>query len=144
MSYADREDLKSAIAESDLIALTDDDSPDAVNDEIVTEVLADAAATIDSFCGSRYRLPLSPVPRMAKLLSVDIALFALYARRSHLEVPEAVRQKYLQAFAFLKNVQNGSASMGEGLAPAGGGDGGNAGLVKGNERLFRRKQTRWF
>ncbi len=144
MSYATLPDLLGHMAESDLIDLTDDDAVNAIDQEVVDHVLADATAVVNSYCG-RYALPFNPVPEMARILTTDIAVFNLYARRPGHELPEAIKERYRKAMEHLQRVQTGSASMGVDLPLAEtGGSGGQSGLVPGNERIFRRDQTRWF
>lgn len=146
MSYATLQDLLGHLAESDLAALSDDGRAEDIDEAVAAHILSDAAATIDAHCGGRYQVPFgSPAPAMARILSLDIAVFMLYARRAAtVELPEAVEIRYEAALGFLKQVQTGSASLGPDapLLPAGSG-GGQAGLAPGNERLFRREQTKW-
>lgn len=144
MSYATLQDLLGHMAESDLIDLTDDDAVNAIDQEVVDHVLADATAVVNSYC-SRYALPFDPVPEMARILTADIAIFNLYARRPGHELTETIKERYRAAMEHLKRVQTGGASMGPDVPLAdSGGSGGQAGLVPGNARIFRREQTGWF
>ena len=145
MSYATLQDLLGHMAESDLIDLTDDTATGEIDQTVVDHVLADATAVVNSYCG-RYSLPFDPVPEMARILTTDIAIFTLYARRPGHELPDAIKLRYQAAMDTLKKIQTGAASMGPDvqLADAGVSGGGQAGLVPGNERIFRRDQTRWF
>lgn len=146
MSYATIEDLLGHMAEQDLAALTNDLGGPDIDETVANHVLQDAADVVDSYIYGRYLVPPDPVPRLARLLSADIAIFLLYARRPGLDVPEAVKLRYEQALALLAKIRTGAASLGPDavLADAGGSGGGQSGLVPGNERLFRRDQTRWF
>lgn len=144
MSYATLHDLLGHMAESDLVDLTDDDAVNVIAQAVVDHALADATAVVDSYCG-RYALPFDPVPEMARILTTDIAIATLYARRPGRDLPEAIRERYRAAMEHLRRVQTGAASMGVDLPLAdAAGSGGQSGLVPGNERIFRREQTRWF
>lgn len=144
MSYATLQDLLGHMAESDLIDLTDDDAVNAIDQGVVYHVLADATAVVNSYSG-KYALPFNPVPEMARILTTDIAIFNLYARRPGHELPEAIKERYRKAMEHLQRVQTGGAVMGANLPLAEtGSNGGQSGLVPGNERIFRRDQTGWF
>lgn len=76
---------------------------------MVDEVIHRADAEIDAYLGMRYTLPLSPLPDQVKGLSIDMALYHLYSRRS--VVPTVRRQKYEAAVAFLKLVAAGESVL---------------------------------
>lgn len=106
MAYCIQADLEKLIPVDKLAELTTEvgDTPDA---KVVADCIARADAEIDSYLGVRYRLPLSPVPPQVKSLSVDIALYHLYSRRS--VAPPVRQQKYAAAVAFLRQVAAGQA-----------------------------------
>ena len=106
MSYATLPDLLGHMAESDLIDLTDDDAVNAIDQEVVDHVLADATAVVNSYCG-KYALPFDPVPDMARILCTDIAIFNLYARRPGHELPEAIKERYRKAMEHLRRAPHG-------------------------------------
>ena len=147
MSYATLDDLLGHMAEQDLAALTNDLGGPDIDREVAAHVLADAADVVKASIHGRYRVDQDPAPALARLLTADIAIFLLYARRPGLEVPEAIKLRYEQALAMLAKIRTGAASLGPDAIPAdagAAGGGGQSGLVPGNERLFRRDQTRWF
>jgi phage gp36-like protein len=106
MAYSVLEDLVKMIPEEELAQLTTEsgDDPDPA---IVAEAISQADAEIDSYLGKRYQVPLSPVPPRVKALSVDLAIYHLYSRRS--VAPPVRRQNYEAAVAFLKQVAAGQA-----------------------------------
>jgi phage gp36-like protein len=117
MSYCTQDDLVKMIPLTELAELTTEagETPDS---SVVAEAISKAEAEIDSYLGVKYAVPLSPVPGQVKALSVDLALYHLYCRRSI--APAVRRQKYEDAVAFLKQVAAGQAVV-EGLggeAPA--------------------------
>jgi len=108
MAYCDQDDLLKLVPEQELAELTTEagETPDA---EVVNEIIAQADAEIDAYLAVRYQLPLSETPARVKALSVDLALYHLYTRRS--VMPEVRRQKYEDAVKFLKDVGAGRAEI---------------------------------
>jgi len=106
MAYSTENDLLTMIPLKELAELTTDsgDTPDSL---VVAEAINRADAEIDAYVGKRYQLPLMPVPDQVKGLSIDMALYHLYSRRS--VAPTVRRQKYEAAVAFLKLVAAGEA-----------------------------------
>lgn len=134
MAYCSQSDLLTMISPEELADLTADsgDLPDAF---VVAEAIAQADAEIDAYLGSRYGVPLAPVPPRLKALSMDMAIYHLYSRRS--VAPPVRRDKYAAAVAFLKAVAAGTV----GLAGAGGDASGGVGEVaelRSEPRLFSR------
>jgi len=106
MAYSTENDLLTMIPLKELAELTTDsgETPDSL---VVAEAISRADAEIDAYVGKRYQLPLMPVPDQVKGLSIDMALYHLYSRRS--VAPTVRRQKYEAAVAFLKQVAAGEA-----------------------------------
>ncbi|MEW5802690.1 MAG: DUF1320 domain-containing protein [bacterium] len=78
---------------------------------VVERAIADADAEIDSYCAARYaNLPFALVPIMVRKISVDIAIYNLYARRKG--APDDRRDRYQSVVRFLENVANGIAYLG--------------------------------
>lgn len=89
-------------------------------------------------------MPFSPPPKLAIKYAVDLAIYNLYSRRPHVEVPEAVKDRNAQALAYLKRVQTGDASMGLDAAPVTVAFESQSGLMPGNGRIFTRNTMRGF
>jgi len=106
MAYCTENDLLSLIPQQELAELTTD-SGDIPDSQVVTEAIDRADAEIDAYLGSRYALPLEPVPDQVMGLSMDMALYHLYSRRS--VAPPVRRQKYEAALSFLKQIAAGEA-----------------------------------
>jgi phage gp36-like protein len=84
----------------------------------VEEAIAQADAEIDAYLGGRYEVPLTPTPPRLKALSVNMAIYHLYSRRS--VAPPVRGDKYEAAVAFLKAVAAGAVGLeGAGGEPAG-------------------------
>lgn len=112
MAYCTENDLLSLISLEELAELTAE-SGDTPDSGVVAEAISRAGGEIDSYLGSRYAVPLSPVPAQIKGLAVDLALFHLYARRNL--APGVRRQKYEAALSFLRQVAKGEAVL-EGMS----------------------------
>lgn len=110
MAYATLEDLLDQISEQDLTDLTDDTGAGAIDQDKVARAIADADAEIDAYCGVRHLVPLSPVPAVIRKLSVDLALYNLFARRGI--VPEDRKDRRDQALIFLRLVGSGKVTLG--------------------------------
>jgi phage gp36-like protein len=106
MAYCTESDLLTLIPQQELAELTAD-SGDTPDSQVVAEAINLADAEIDSYLGSRYALPLTPVPDQVKGLSMDMTLYHLYSRRS--VAPSVRQQKYETALSFLKQVAAGEA-----------------------------------
>lgn len=108
MAYCNQDDILKMVPQEELTELTADtgDTPDP---EVVTEAIAKADAEIDAYLGTRYAAPLSPVPAQVTSLSVDMAIYHLYTRRSL--APQVRRQKYEAALVFLQRVAAGEVVL---------------------------------
>jgi phage gp36-like protein len=141
MAYCTQSDLITMIPLKELAELTAD-SGDTPDSEVVDEAIHRADAEIDAYLGMRHTLPLSPLPDQVKGLSIDMALYHLYSRRS--VAPTVRRQKYEAAVAFLKLVAAGEAVLEDaGDAPSSGEQ-----VLVGSEfssaiRVFTRDSQDW-
>ena len=106
MAYCTQNDLLTMIPLKELAELTAD-SGDTPDSQVVDEAISRADAEIDSYLGMRHTLPLTTLPDQVKGLSIDMALYHLYSRRS--VAPTVRRQKYEAAISFLKLVAEGEA-----------------------------------
>jgi phage gp36-like protein len=113
MAYSTQSDLVEQISSASLIELTDDAGAGTVDESVVTRAIADADALIDSYCGKRYTVPFSTVPAIVRKMSVDIAIYNLYARPVHMdETPASRRDRYRDAVDILKAIARGDISLG--------------------------------
>jgi phage gp36-like protein len=106
MAYCTENDLLTMIPQKELAELTAD-SGDMPDTQVVAEAIDRADAEIDAYLGTRYTLPLTPVPDQVKGLSMDITLYHIYSRRS--VAPPVRRQKYEAALSLLKQIAAGEA-----------------------------------
>jgi len=111
MAYCTLADILGRIDEATVIQLTDDEGTGAVHAGRVDEAIADADQEIDGYAGTRYAVPMSPVPAILKKLSVDIAIHNLFGRRSRKE-PEERAERYKVAVELLRQIARGAFSLG--------------------------------
>lgn len=110
MAYCTQDDILDQIDEDNLIQLTDDADAGAVDADMVTRAIADADEEIDSYCGARYSVPFTTVPGIVRKLSVDIAIYNLYARRRG--APDDRKERYNNAVRMLRDISKKVISLG--------------------------------
>lgn len=138
MPYCTQNDLENLIPVTELAELTSE-SGDNPNSELIAEIIDRVDAEIDSYISVRYRTPLLTIPNLIKALSVDMAIYHLYTRRS--AVPVIRQTKYEDAINFLQNVALGKSNI---ISPEGNDileKSSNLVSVNGSQRIFSR--TDW-
>lgn len=108
MSYVTGIDLRKRVSETKLTQLTDYRADGATDEAIIVAALSYASATIDSYAGGRYTLPLT-VSEQVKDLCITLTIYKLHDGRQ--TMPDQVRRSYEDAIAFLKDVAKGQASL---------------------------------
>lgn len=105
MSYITIEAMIERFGTSELVELTDRDDEGVINERIVNQAIADADAEIDGYIGAVATLPLTTVPATLVRVAADIARYRLYDEQP----TEAVRKRYEDARAYLRDVAGGKA-----------------------------------
>jgi phage gp36-like protein len=135
MSYCTQKDLETLLPVKELAELSTEwgDIPDSI---VIVEIISKADAEIDSYASVRYATPFSSVPDMIRSLSMDMAIYHLYSRRS--AVPPIRQTKYEDAIRFLQDVTEGKSNIvGFGGAEVSSKSSAAAESVS-NERIFSR------
>jgi phage gp36-like protein len=125
MAYCTLDDITKALEEATVIQLTDDESlkPVAIDPADpdhaaiiarVDEAIETADAEIDGYCAVKYAVPLAPVPAVVSKLSVELAVYYLYSRRS---VPEKIEKRYDKAVARLRTSRGGFSPWASNRSP---------------------------
>ncbi len=106
MAYCTQTNIEaSGVSAQTLIQLTDDDKDGVADAVVIAEAIAQADAEIDSYLGSRYSIPVSPVPALLTKLSTAIAAWNLYGHRG---LANERRQKdYEDAIAVCRRLAKG-------------------------------------
>jgi len=141
MSYCSQTDILNQVDSTALLQLTDDAGAGAIDADIVTRAIADADATIDSYCQDRYSIPLSPVPDKIRQVSVDIAIYNLYSRRDDV-VPEVRKERNKESIRFLEKVAEGKISLGANTPSPANTD--NTVNINSNDQIFTRDKMSGF
>lgn len=116
MPYSTQSDIEQQLPRDLLTQLTDDDGDGIVDGGIVPAAIQKADDEINAYAATRYSVPFTPVPALIKALSVDLAIWNLYARR-RME-SETVNKRYDRAVKLLRDIADGKASLGESPGPA--------------------------
>jgi len=150
--YCTRADITKLLPEEIVIQLTDDENlkPTAIDPDNaahaamlarIDEAIEAADAEIDGYCAQKYAVPFSNVPRLITGLSVELAIYYLYKRRT---VPENIEKAYDKAIARLKDISRGLLSLGIDPPPPAVTTGGSASNKVVADRVFTRDTLKGF
>lgn len=105
--YCTRADLIVRFGEAEILQLSDRTHSGAIDDAVVAQAIADAAAEIDGYLASRYELPLAAVPTVLVLYACDIARYRLFEDGAY----EQVVERYNTALRYLRDVAAGRVQL---------------------------------
>jgi phage gp36-like protein len=111
MAYSTLADIQKQLSSTDLVQLTDDSGAGVVDSDVVTRAIADADEMIDGYIGLRVGVPLTTVPSMVRMFSVELAIYNLYARRSD-TIPDTRKTRYDNSMKLLLRIAEGKLSLG--------------------------------
>ncbi|MFN3371644.1 MAG: gp436 family protein [Sphingomonadaceae bacterium] len=121
------------------IRLTDETGAGFIDARRLDAALLDAEATVNSYLGVRYRVPVAlPAPDPLPTLTFDLALANLFRG----ELPAGVAERRDAAIALLKDLAAGRAALPEATAPAASSP--TPVLVSTPERRFDRRRMAGF
>lgn len=109
--YCSLDDIKKQIPEEAILQLTDDDALGVIDEAKVEEAISNAGALIDGYCSARYLIPFATVPAIIKPIAVDLAVYALYARRVE-TMPEVRAANQKNAVKLLGDISTGKVRLG--------------------------------
>jgi len=120
MAYCTQADLDAAVDSTTLMQLTDDEGAGSINTTRLQRAMDDATAEVDGHIRGRYSVPLATVPPFIRVLTVHLAIHALYARRGGAfgDLPPAVAQRYKSAQDALRAIREGKLDLGVEPPPA--------------------------
>ena len=106
-TYCTSQDLIDRYGEEELIQLTDRTGTGAIDQSVLDQAIADAAAEIDAHLAFRYELPLTEVPAALTRIACEITRYQLYD-----DAPlDAVKDRYDNALRFLRSVAKGEIRL---------------------------------
>jgi phage gp36-like protein len=140
--YCTLTDIRTAaVSEEIIIQLTDDEQLGAINEARVLQAIQTADSEIDGYCAVKYTVPFSTVPPLIKGLSIEIAVYYLYKRRT---VPEKIEKAYDKAVARLKDISRGLLTLGIDPPPPPASTGGAESNKPVSDRIFTRHSMKGF
>jgi len=141
MAYCTLDDIKDMMDAEEIIRFTDDADAGVVNTSVTDKAIAGADALIDSHIGTRYTVPVSPVPDIIVDLASDIAIYKIYSRRSG--APDEIRQKYDDAVKYLEKVAAGKIIIPDATsAPTSSSN--DAVIITSSDKIFSRDKMKGF
>lgn len=108
MNYCTKQDMIDRFGERELIQRTDRNANGVIDNAVLNEAISDAGDEIDGYL-TQYTLPLASVPRRLVRIACDIARFNLY---QDLDEVSAVKTRYNNAIAYLRDVSKGLVELG--------------------------------
>lgn len=139
--YATYNDLVAKYGEDFVLLCFDRDGIGSVNQAAVDANLADASALIDTYLGTRYTLPLNPVPPILVAMCRDIAVY-YGAPDAANGLTDEKRKRFDDAKAWLQAVAEGKSDLGVIDTGANSGDSRLLVLFSSDRALFTRKSLR--
>jgi phage gp36-like protein len=126
MSYCTPQDLIDRLGQREAVMISDRDKTGQANLTELTRLLVEAEDVANGYIRRRYALPLADLsgqaaaaPPALKLRVIDIARYC--ACGTEIMVTEEIRNRYKDAIAWLRDVMDGKASLGDyALAGSGG------------------------
>lgn len=119
MAYTTKAELIKRYGEPMLIGLTDrgDEALGVIDDEVLNQAIADAAALIDGHLMVRYQLPLAEADDLISKIAAQIAIYELHIGG----VSDKTEADYKAAIKTLEAISKGTVQLSNaaGIAPAG-------------------------
>ena len=112
MPYCTLSDIEGALPREDIVALTDDQNFDRLDETVVNKAITGADSEIDGYLRGRYELPLSSAPELIKDISIEITIYKLFKRRRKIDMPESILNDYKLAVKKLESISKGTISLG--------------------------------
>lgn len=100
-SYVTRAQLEARFGQTAVAQVSFRDELDA--DQVIAAAIAGAGQVIDGYVGTRYDLPLSPVPELVNEIAIDIAWYKLWRNG----IPDDVAARFKDAQRMLSDIQAG-------------------------------------
>lgn len=112
LPYSIKSDILGQLPDVHLAQLTDDVNGTVTNDAIVTSRILKADVYINSYIRGKNTTPGDPVATpLLKSMSVDIAIYYLYERRTNLQTPKPVKQLFDDATKQLELIRDGKIQL---------------------------------
>lgn len=119
MTYCLEADIAKAIpgGTATLTKLADLDGDGAADTGVVDDAIAYADGLINSYCGTKYTVPVSDVNALTVLKRHAVHLAVYELRRGKGQQAEREKENHDRAIAFLRDISAGRASLGITTSP---------------------------
>lgn len=115
MNYCTYEDIQGHIPEKRLVEVSDDLAPNAsgeVNVAIVEKAIEESSTLIDSYVRKRFPRPFQSVPKVLRMVCVDLSIYNLYERVTELNITDGMKLRYDNAIKLLIRIADGQQDIG--------------------------------
>lgn len=90
-------------------------SDTVILDAVIQDAIEEASSLVDGYVGSRYKVPLTTVPKMIRRITRDISVYHVFndhvASGASVQDDEKVENRYNKALALLKEVKKGDLQL---------------------------------
>jgi len=110
MAYCTKADLLLVMSNDLLIAVTDVEGEDVVDEDVLARAISDADAEINYYLAGLFDIPISPVPDIIRSFAVNIAIYKLSITSSG-GAKDDQKTRYLQITQKLQDVSIGKVRL---------------------------------
>jgi len=111
MAYHTTAQIQASLTAEILIQLTDDARAGVVDETVAGQAAESAQSIIDGYLAKRYSLPLASTPGYVTEISIALATYWLYNRRSAGEISGKVIENRKEAMKLLNHIVDGKISL---------------------------------
>lgn len=106
MAYCTKSDLLLVMSNDLLVAMTDTEGEDVVNEDVLARAISDSDAEINYYLAGLFDIPLFPVPDIVRSFSVNITVYKLSITSSG-GAKEDQKMRYEQIIKKLQDISAG-------------------------------------
>lgn len=111
MDYCTIADIEKQISTQTLAQLTNDEGGADVDAVVAEEAIIYASVLINGYLRGRYTLPLNTHFPLLRILAIDLAIYRLYNRRMHTDLPASIQEQYKNTIKTLSDLQKGIITL---------------------------------
>lgn len=110
MGYCEKADLLLVMSTDLLVALTDVEGEDIVNEDVLARAIADACAVINYYLAGLFDIPIFPVPDIIRSFAVNITIYKLSVTSAGGAKPDQLL-RYEQTIQKLQDISTGKIRL---------------------------------
>jgi phage gp36-like protein len=119
MAYATSDDVVSRYRP--ILSMIGAGSYEVVSLDVTSIFVADAESFVDAYLGSKYAVPISPVPSLITQITSDLSIFNMLTEKQ-VQVPDFMQARYDRNINVLEMLRDGSMVLPSSVALATTGD----------------------